>query len=72
MHAIQSELRFIVKRQGNIWQRQVVVGVYSDFPLVEIDLEETERAVADLQAIVDRAEIAFNRASADYGKSIFL
>jgi len=70
MHAIQSELRFIVKKQGNIRQRQVAVGVYSDFPLVETDLEETERAVADLQATVD--EIAFNRASADYGKSIFL
>ena len=56
----------VTKKQWIIYGN---IALFSDFPLMEIDMEETEQAVAELKAILDRANNTVNKMNTDYGMS---
>jgi len=41
--------------------------LFADFPIMEVDGEETEQAIVDLEAIVGRQEITNSQQLLDYG-----
>jgi len=41
--------------------------LFSDFPITEVDSEETEQAIAELQKIIERDELGNDQSHADYG-----
>jgi len=41
--------------------------LFSDFPITEVQDEETEQAIADLEEIIRRDELGDDQPHADYG-----
>jgi len=47
------------------WKEDGVL--FSDFPITEVQDEETEQAIADLEEIIRRDELKYDQPHADYG-----